>query len=171
MQHTWVKFNGKHDGDVAESIRPTVPELCQNFVQKLVPDTKNGATPILWTDSCSATPKTPITAVSSKSNKFDKSTREMPLLYYWTFPKFSPKCSILRYIRRETRKRRCRDRTTHCPPVMLKLLAEIVHRDSKNGAIQSLWTDTFLATPKTGITAVSTKSNRFYKSTRKMILL
>ncbi len=29
-----VKFNEKHDGDVAEPVQSTVLELCPNFIQK-----------------------------------------------------------------------------------------------------------------------------------------
>ncbi len=62
--------------------------------------TKNGATSILRTDSNSATLKTTIIAVSSKSNEFDKLIQKNALIVraFWkisTFLKLSEKFPIL----------------------------------------------------------------------------
>ncbi len=37
VPYLFVKINEKHDADVAEAVKPTVLELCSNFVQKWGP--------------------------------------------------------------------------------------------------------------------------------------
>ncbi len=38
VPHPGVKFDRKHDKDDSEPVRPAVPELCPNFVQKWGPE-------------------------------------------------------------------------------------------------------------------------------------
>ncbi len=70
-----VKFGEKHDGDVAEPIQPTVLELWQNFMQKwsLQP-------PKIYDKFNFGDLRNPTTAVSSKSDKFDKLAQKVALL-------------------------------------------------------------------------------------------
>ncbi len=68
-----VKFDEKRDGEIPGRVQLTVLEIRPNFWAKMGPrEIKNGTSLILTAESISATLKTPLCAVSSKSNKFDK---------------------------------------------------------------------------------------------------
>ncbi len=101
MPYPYVEFDKKHDGDVAESVRPTILELFPNFVQKWRSKPRKMAlSSILTTDTNLATSKTPLTAVSSKSYEFDKLVQKMSFIVrtFWPIrkvPKFSQKFRIL----------------------------------------------------------------------------
>ncbi len=72
VHYSYVKFDEKQDGDVAEPVRPTIFELHLNFVQKWTQGFQKLCHLNFEKDSNWATTKTPRTTLSSNSNEFDK---------------------------------------------------------------------------------------------------